>query len=125
MFYTYYHKYFLAFVAGAIMMVAFVLLIAITDQTDERPQQSLIIEAKQLLEQGRYNQGLVILEQLAREENNKGAMVVLAEQYSNENNGFYDINKAMQYATQLKNTDKEYQPLYERIRGQALSNWQR
>lgn len=125
MFYTYYHKYFLAFVAGAAIMVAFVLLIAVTDQTDKRPQQSLIMEAEQLLDQGRYNQGLIILEKLAREEDNTAAMLVLTEEYSNENNSFYDIRKAMEYAARLKEIDKEYQPIYDRIRGQALNDWQR
>lgn len=123
MYFSHFHHYLFGAMFGAAILCSVVLLIYSADRSKDRPTEQLVLQASQLINQGREEQGIAFLESVLEEGEHAGALRVLALEYSNEASPLYDINVAASYAARLAKISPEDQALYQRIRNKALQNW--
>ena len=125
MFYSSYHKYVLSIFLGISVLLGIVLLIYSSDRTKDRPNDQIVMQASHLIERGDKERGLLLLQNLLKEQEHAGALKALALEYSNENSHHYDIRKALQYAERMLNVEpsEESRQFFTNIRVKALENW--
>jgi hypothetical protein len=111
-------------ILGGLFIILFALVMVDFDGGSEQQRQTqMIIQAKDLIRGGNEFRGLILLQELADEAQHPEAFKILADELSNPRSQYYDIETAIYYAEQYKNTTKNGEDFYDKIAARALENW--
>jgi hypothetical protein len=118
-----YYGYLFSVLGGIVLIFLVLLFVGFGDGAEDQREKQIVLQAQDLIISGKEFQGLVMLEKLAEETQNKDAYRILADNLSNPKSEFFDVDTAMFYASKYKNKAKDGDEFYSKIEARVLLNW--
>lgn len=125
MYFSAYHTYVIGIFVGLLIVLLALIFVGFGKDAGYQQDQQIIIQAVDFIDNGDVYQGLHMLQKLADDNDNLDAMKVLAEEFSDDDMKYYDIDMAFHYAQLYKEEAGDGDAFFQKIKERALKNWQK